>query len=326
MTAEATVQDIIDSALSAADEAQNDADTYATQAVNAASLLATPSDPPEIGEPVIPALSMPSVDLGDLFEGESDARADELRAMVESELSDFINDYFPGSWISKLQTIGNWIEESISNGGTGLSPAVEQAIWDRAREREGRLNERSNEEAASVPASLGWPLPTAATANRQLRSAHDNINRDSSLSREIMIEQARLEQSNIRFAVSNGLALHSQIMSAALNFIQSKLRAEALGQQYGQILEGATANFYTQTLQYYRAKLQGEQLELRQDIAEVDRSLSTSRLSIESINAKARNLTDAAMSAARVMGDIAASARSTTNTMTSLAHETTATE
>ncbi|HSH26649.1 MAG TPA: hypothetical protein VK972_02590 [Wenzhouxiangella sp.] len=326
MAAETTIQQIIDSAIQSAQQAQDAADRYSDDAVNAAKTRVTGASISSIGEVSIPTLTEPTDDLSDIFEGQSGSKASEIKTMVENELADFLNKYFPCGWISKLQNICEWIDDAIQNGGTGLPTAVEQAIWDRAREREGRLNERSNEEAANVPASLGWPVPSAAVVNRQMRAAQDNINRDSSLSRDVMIEQARLEQANIHFAISSGIQLHSMLMSSAINFVNAKLRAEALGQQYGQVLSTAAQNFYSQMVQYYQAQLRGEQLELRQDIATVDAELSETRIAVEEISRRARNQADAAMSAARVMGDIAASARSTTNTMASISNETTSEE
>jgi hypothetical protein len=326
MAAELTVQQIIDAALASAQQAQDAADSYSNDAVNAARTNVVSPGISSIGEVVLPDLEEPSEDLAAIFEGESGAKADEIKTMVGNELQSFLNKYFPCGWISKLQNICNWIDDAIQNGGTGLPTAVEQAIWDRAREREGRLNERSNEEAANVPASLGWPVPSAAVVNRQMRAAQDNINRDSSLSRDVMIEQARLEQANIHFAISSGIQLHSMLMSSAINFVNAKLRAEALGQQYGQVLYTAAQNFYSQMVQFYQAQLRGEQLAMRQDIATVDAELSELRIAVEDISRRARNHADAAMAGARVMGDIAASARSTTNTMASISNETTSEE
>ncbi len=326
MSTESTIQSIIDSAIAAAQEAQTTAQKFADDAYSASHLVSANVVAPGIGELSIPTLAEPDEDLAALFEAESNAKADEIKSMVESELADFLNTYFPCGWISNLSTICNWIDDAIANGGTGLTAAVEQAIWDRARQREGRLDERMSDAVAGVPAALGWSVPSGAVLSRQMRAAHDSVSRDSTLSRDIMIEQARLEQTNIHFAISSGIQLHSMVMQAAINFVNAKLRAEALGHQYGQVLYTAAQALYSQMVQYYQAQLSGEQLELRQDIADVQRSLDAYRLTLTTNTDRARNRADAAMAGARTMGDIAASARSTTNTMASIASETTTEE
>lgn len=323
MAAETTVQQIIDSALSSAQQAQDSADSYANDAIDFASSIAIPNLPPEIGEITVPSLDPPEVDLGELAEGESNAKADEIKTMLETELADFLATYFPCGWITKMQTVCDKLHDWIKNGGTGLNDDIEAGIWDRGRQRINRMGEKADEAGAGVAASRGWSVPPASVTRRQMAMEQDELNRDSQYSLDVAIKQAELEQSNIRFAITNAISLYTSVMQAALNFLNAKLRAEALGQAYASLLEQATRNFYTQALQYYRAQLQGEELEFRQDVADVERSLAVTRIGVEQIVRRARLRTDAAMAGARVMGDIAASARSTTNTMASVVHETT---
>lgn len=322
MTAEATVNQIINDQIATAEEWKQEAQSAADDAFNAASALTTPSAPPSIGSVTSELPAEPSVNLGDLFDSESKSKQDEIEAMVNTELASFLGTYFPCGFIGLGTTICNYIESSITNGGTGLPADVEAAIWDRGRNREQRLTERLSAEVAAVPASLGWPTAQGATLQRQRMAAQDDVNRDSTLSREIMIEQARLEQRNIHFCVQQGIGLWLGVMRAAQNFVEMKLRTYQLGDQFAEGLRIATENFYTQSLQFFQANAQLDQISLRYDASKVERDLDTSRLAADIIHKQASRKTEAAMAKARMLGDGAASALSTLNTMTSLINET----
>lgn len=105
-------------------------------------------------------------------------------------------------------------------GGTGLNPAVEQALWDRARDRETQIALANERDVMRSSESLGFALPPGALA-AQLRDAqqayHDKL---STLNRDISIKQAEMEQENLKQAIAEGLQLESQLMDYAIKIEQ----------------------------------------------------------------------------------------------------------
>lgn len=97
-------------------------------------------------------------------------------------------------------------------GGTGLSPAVEQAIWGRALDRETAVALAREQEVMRSAEALGFPLPSGVLAG-QLQDArreyHDKL---SGLSRDIAIKQAELEQANLQQATQLALQLESTLL------------------------------------------------------------------------------------------------------------------
>ena len=100
-------------------------------------------------------------------------------------------------------------------GGTGLSPAVEQAIWGRALDRETVVALAREQEVMRGAEALGFPLPSGVLAG-QLQDArreyHDKL---SGLSRDIAIKQAELEQANLQQATQLALQLESTLLEDA---------------------------------------------------------------------------------------------------------------
>lgn len=82
-------------------------------------------------------------------------------------------------------------------GGTGLAPAVEQAIWDRSRDRETVLALAREQEVMRGAEALGFALPSGVMAGQLADARREYHDKLSSLSRDIAIKQAELELSLI---------------------------------------------------------------------------------------------------------------------------------
>lgn len=116
-------------------------------------------------------------------------------------------------------------------GGTGLDAAVEQAIWDRARDRETKTALGNEAEIMRQSEALGFQLPPGVLS-AQLRDAQKNhYDKLSGLSRDIAIKQAELEQENLRQTIAAGMELEGKLIDysyklEALTFEAAKITAE----------------------------------------------------------------------------------------------------
>jgi hypothetical protein len=115
-------------------------------------------------------------------------------------------------YTSALLTALQQVITTRLGGGTGLDPAVEQAIWDRARSRETQIGLANEAEIMRNSEALGFHLPTGVLA-AQLREAQQNYyDKLSGLSRDIAIKQADLEQENLKQAIEQGIALEAKLI------------------------------------------------------------------------------------------------------------------
>lgn len=135
-------------------------------------------------------------------------------------------------------------------GGTGLNPAVEQALWDRARDRETQIAIANEQDTMRASEALGFALPPGVLA-AQLRDArqvyHDKL---STLSRDISIKQAELEQENLKQAIAEGLQLESQLMDYAMKIEQMAFEA-------AQAVAENSIQLYNAGVERFKALLQG---------------------------------------------------------------------
>ncbi len=94
--------------------------------------------------------------------------------------------------------------DGIVNGGTGLDPAVESQIWERALLRQQGDDEKAYEEIEKYHSSKGWDMPQGALAGA-LQEKSDEISRNRRLTNiDIAVKQAELAQNNTQFMMQMG--------------------------------------------------------------------------------------------------------------------------
>ena len=95
--------------------------------------------------------------------------------------------------------------DGIVNGGTGLNPDVEQAIYDRARARLQLEHDSKRRGIESDFAARGFPLPGGVLVGRIDEHDAEITRNNLELSEKVMIDQAELAQKNTHFVMQLGL-------------------------------------------------------------------------------------------------------------------------
>lgn len=339
----ATIDEIIDAALTNADHNQDYTDAAVAAAIAAATIQTdflswdksnsilgsgiqndSGVDNGDVGKNVVQFsdLPAPNLDLDDIIlKYDTYANTDELAQSVNTDFTNYINTWFPDCQ-STLANACNKLNDWIVNGGTGIDPTILNQIWDRQRRSEDVLAQRERDAAVDAEARRGWSLPQGATQNRIFMADQAVINRMADLNRQITIDEATREQENIRFAIQTVVTATLQVHSAAVQFVEATIRGKLLGLQNVQELGSVAARFYEQSVNYFNARVRAEAL--NQDYERMAQARSTSEKEVElrekgydvdALVAQIRNRTQAAIAAARVFGSNAAAALSSTNSM-----------
>lgn len=164
-------------------------------------------------------------------------------------------------------------------GGTGLPEAVEQAIWDRARSRETQTALANEAEIMRQSEAFGFSLPSGTLAAQLRQAQQDYYDKISTLSRDVAIKQAELEQENMKQTIAEVMQLEAKLIDYSyqiehLAFESSKQYADNAIQIYNAGVEGYKAlmagyQMYAQAydtiikaetakVEIYKAELQGE--------------------------------------------------------------------
>ncbi len=193
------------------------------------------------------------------------------------------------SYSSALGTQIISVLQTMLAGGTGLTPAVETAIWERARAREDQIGLKAIREVADEFASRGFTLPPGMLQGAILSVLDENNKKISSLSRDVAIKQAELEQHNREFALTTGVQYEGLMVNIFValtnrNFEIAKFSVEAQIQVYNARIAGFNVEqaVYAQRIERYKAQLQGAlatieafkaQIDAQRLVAEVNKEL-----------------------------------------------------
>lgn len=202
-----------------------------------------PIKPGEL-DPVFPAVpeepTLITIDYGDIV----DFPAMDLNPVSVPE--EVINTAVERYASSLLTAIKAKLLDRITNGGTGLSPAIETAIWNRDEERALLALAEAKTRAAGEWSKLGWSLPNGILAESIGNLETEYLNKRLEVSKDISIKQADLEQTNVNTSLQLAAQVEQSMMAYHNQFCELMLRAtESLQKAKNEIYSVWTAFYKT---------------------------------------------------------------------------------
>ncbi len=237
-------------------------------------LLEVPLDPPTILEIDIVDLTVPVMDLVipvNPFAYEEETYSSELLASVEALLSSDVED-----------------------GGHGININDEQAIYDRADERESKLAAIAINQARKGIAARGFAVPPGSLYAIERVILAQNTVSLAQLNREIVLKRSDLFVQARQFAVQQGLSLEQTLITYTSGKQERALKA-------AQIAAELTIQFHNAAVQLFELKVAITELELAihreqlstaairlqeygQRLAYVDMTIKSNQLRLEQYN------------------------------------------
>lgn len=205
----------------------------------------------------------------------------------------------------------------VDGVSTGLAPAVEQALWDRARSREAVNASKKAAEAIRTFATRGFSKPSGALSQEIQDALQESQNTNSSFSRDVAIKQADLEQSNRRFSME----LAWKIEEGAISYMNQQMTrvleaAKTLQQFYVEVYQ-ADVQKLNALVQEYTARVGAETTVFRakvdQQIAEANIQVEAAKANIQVLIQRVTLLLETTKAGAQVSSQLAASALSAVN-------------
>lgn len=114
--------------------------------------------------------------------------------------------------------------QTMIQGGTGLPPAVERALFDRGRAREDLLSRKQVMEVTEDMASRGLVEPNGILASRLQQVRESNRDAAHGLNRDLTINTAQIAIEGMKFAVTQGIALESMLIQLNNSLNERALR------------------------------------------------------------------------------------------------------
>lgn len=264
-----------------------------------------PSGDPQLNISLPAAPSLLSLNVG-TFDG-IQMPAIDLDVPEFTVVAPSIQQYTPGSGYtsSLLTSLKDHLLGSITNGGTGLNPDVEGAIWDRGREREYK-------QAADALADLermevmGFSMPPGVYMDGRLKVQMELSKNIAGHSREVMIKQAELELANVQQALQTASVVEAKSQDINNLIEQRSFDAARYATEAAIAIYNAKVQAYQSYVETYRTKAAIYESQVRAELGRVE----AYRTEIAAEQAKAqinqsrveqfRIMTDAALSAVEV--------------------------
>lgn len=179
-------------------------------------------------------------------------------------------------------------------GGTGLTPAVETAIWDRARERELSLSQARIDQVTRDSEALGFQLPPGVLNDGIRRETRAYYDKASELSRDIAIKQADLEQANMQQAIEKVLSYEGTLSEILTR--RSQVSVEA----------------FKAEVDRFRAEVDQDlkhwEVSIKQYEAQINYILTSNKLNTEIVRANLATVLEAGKVGAQVYAQLVAAA------------------
>jgi hypothetical protein len=169
-----------------------------------------------------------------------------------------------------IQAAINRLTDNIENGGTGLTAAVEDAIWARGLEREGQQLEDSTSKIMSTWAKTGFSLPDGMLANSLSDIQKEYMNKKIDRSREIEIKQADLEQANIFKSLELTVNLAEKLINMLISYEELVFKGQEATARFANEYIDLQIKTYMSLVEAYRATAQVHEMQIRGEIAKVE--------------------------------------------------------
>lgn len=164
----------------------------------------------------------------------------------------FTEPYYTSSLLDDLRsTLDTW----INGASTGLAPTVEQAIWDAARTRENVQLATKMKQSIRNFATRGFTKPMGALSTELLDAQQASNSALSGLSRDIMIKQADLEQTNRRFAFDQAWKIEEGLITYQNQIAERAYGSAKFAQQIAVDIYHEQVAAYVADIQAYAAQV-----------------------------------------------------------------------
>jgi transcription elongation factor Elf1 len=168
-----------------------------------------------------------------------------------------------------LSTVQATLMDRIKSGtNTGLPPAVEQALWDRAREKEMIASQDAIDELERMEA-LGYAFPPGVYMNARLKVQTDMGYKSMGLSREVSITQAQLIQKTITEAIGQAVDVEKMLVDYTNKIEQLTFESCKYATEAGIEIYNAQVKKYEALLDGYKAKIAYFDAQVREQEAAV---------------------------------------------------------
>ncbi|WP_398493382.1 hypothetical protein [Variovorax sp.] len=233
-----------------------------------------------------------------------DSKNAELSALIDSTFQRMLGETFPD--MGYISAALAWCNRAVTQGGTGINPAVEAALWERARARVAQEADRAVADIENRYARAGWPLPPGAMLHQTGLVRQDSRNKLAEQSRDIAVKSFDAELENVRFAVKSVMDQYIQAIAAVGDYVKTVM----LGPQISMQLATSTAGLKNEAARtltaLYSAQTAALEPRVRLAIADADIQQQAATVNLRARTETAQMRAQGMLANLKMLGDSAA--------------------
>lgn len=238
-----------------------------------------PTDAPDIQDvqpPTAPAITFPNVPTFEELQLPSAPSFSLPSFTAESPQNTLsapttVFDYVDTGYLSELRDpLVAKLLDGLTNGGYGIEPGDEQALWARARDRAEQQGKIEVEQAGKEAVATSFPMPQGVYYQRLERARQAAQEKMSEINREIALKRADLYVENRRFTIQEvqkyeqmAISLYNAVQERALNF--AKAAAEI-----GLAIYDAAIKKFNADMDAYKTEAQVFEIRIRAELAKAE--------------------------------------------------------
>ncbi len=195
----------------------------------------------------------PPTDLAEDFEAAYRNISPTMFAALNAQMDTLITRYNP-EYHNQLAALESRLTDYVQ-GGSALPTAIEDAIYERTKDKVNAETRRARDTAYTEAARRGFTLPDGtlnAALTQARQSGSDNLARAAT---DIAVKQAELEQQNIQFAITTSTQLRNAALNAALSYHGNLVSLNGQALEYSKAVLQAAVQVYDALVKAYAAKL-----------------------------------------------------------------------
>lgn len=267
----------------------------------------------------------PDIDLGELLDLASNGNITLFIEQLSSEFTKFVNAYFPdyGVYESDLQAR---VQEMLA--GTRMLPvAIENAIFERGRSRIAKDYLALTQTLAADMAGRGFTVPNGVLTARLDEARFAGHSAVAGFSRDVAIRQAEIAVENLRFAMEMAYKHRFDAIATAIQYVQAVIVAVLdKGIEKGRLIVDAKRALWDSTTTYYNTLIRNGELLLKYEELVASNAVERARRTLDALTNDTSRYTEGAIAGAQAMAKVAGDALASLNTLSSIVHETAASE
>jgi len=247
-----------------------------------------------------------------------------LNDAVQPQVLNYLETFFPDIAEAVKTGSDDWIVGTMADGRF-VPIEVENAIWNRARDREVQEARRAEESIAEASAARGFSAPPGVMLAAVSSTRQELAMKLTTINREITVKAFDTANENSKFAVEQAVRLRTAFVGALGDFIKTAMAQPNQAVDYAKTILAAKTGLYDSAVSLYRANIEQERMRSSVSLENkgMDMKSETDWVSgraaaTDAQIAMARVRADAAMSAADTLSRVAAAAMATRNSMISV--------